>query len=139
MTADPSGRFEAAHRLFLEADELAGPELAEFLARECGGDRELQREVEGLLEEARGGARRLEEPAAAALLRTELGGTYPDTIGEFRLLGVLGTGGAGIVYEAEQKHPRRSVALKLIRSPFASEAELRRFEHEGQALAWLNH
>jgi len=137
MAPEGQGRFEAAHRLFLAAGELADAEREEFLARECGGDAELLREVRELLLEEHAGPRRLEEPAAAALLGA--GAPYPDTIGEFRILGVLGTGGAGIVYEAEQKHPRRPVALKLIRSPFASEEERRRFEHEGQALAWLSH
>src|SRR5262245_52000380 len=139
MAAEGQQRFEAARRLFLAAADLAGAELEVFLARECGGDAELLREVRGLLEEARAGDRRLEEPAAAALLGAQSGGRCPETIGEFRILGVLGAGGAGIVYEAEQRHPRRPVALKLIRSPFASEEERRRFEHEGQVLAWLSH
>jgi tetratricopeptide (TPR) repeat protein len=139
MAASSRGRFEAAHRLFLAAGELEGAALEAFLARECGADEALRREVRGLLEEARAGARRLEQPAAAALLGAQAGGRCPESIGEFRILGVLGTGGAGIVYEAEQQHPRRPVALKLIRSPFASEEERRRFEQEGQALAWLHH
>jgi hypothetical protein len=139
MATERQGRFEAAHRLFLAAVELEGAELETFLARECGGDVELLREVRELVAEARSGDRRLEEPAAAALLGTQTGGRLPESIGEFRILGVLGAGGAGIVYEAEQQRPRRAVALKLIRSPFASDEERRRFEHEGQALAWLSH
>jgi tetratricopeptide (TPR) repeat protein len=138
MAVDPR-RFEAAHRLFLAASEQSGGAREAFLVRECGGDGELLREVRELLQEACAGDRRLEEPAAAALLGAEVGGRTPELIGEFRILGVLGTGGAGIVYEAEQQRPRRPVALKLIRSPFASEEERRRFEHEGQALAWLSH
>lgn len=45
----------------------------------------------------------------------------------------------GVVYEAEQDHPRRTVALKVIRNAFASPASLRRFEQESQALARLHH
>jgi len=37
------------------------------------------------------------------------------TVGPFRILGKLGEGGMGIVYEAEQPHPRRAVALKVMR------------------------
>jgi len=139
MAAEGQARFEAARRVFLAAGEREGAELEAHLARECGTDAELLREVRELLQEARAGDRRLEEPAAAALLGTQTGGRLPEAIGEFRILGVLGSGGAGIVYEAEQQHPRRPVALKLIRSPFASDEERRRFEQEGQALAWLSH
>ncbi|HEX6884678.1 MAG TPA: serine/threonine-protein kinase [Planctomycetota bacterium] len=139
MAAEGQARFQAARRVFLAAGEREGAELEAYLAHECGADDELRREVRELLQEARAGDRRLEQPAAAALLGTQVGGRMPETIGEFRILGVLGSGGAGIVYEAEQQHPRRPVALKLIRSPFASIEERRRFEQEGQALAWLSH
>src|SRR5262245_53837012 len=138
MASDSAERFAAVHRLFLAAGQRRGAELEAFLAGECEGDEELLHEVLALLEEERAGNRRLEQPAAEAL-GMELGVHLPETIGDFRIRGVLGAGGAGIVYEAEQAHPRRAVALKLIRSPFASEVERRRFEHEGQALAWLNH
>lgn len=45
----------------------------------------------------------------------------------------------GVVYEARQEHPRRPVALKLIRSPLASEKLLRRFRHEADVLGHLQH
>ncbi len=45
----------------------------------------------------------------------------------------------GAVYEAEQDHPRRIVALKVIKSAWASPALLHRFEQESQALARLHH
>ena len=45
----------------------------------------------------------------------------------------------GVVYEAEQEQPRRSVALKVIRTAFATPELLRRFELESEALARLHH
>lgn len=45
----------------------------------------------------------------------------------------------GAVYEAEQDNPRRSVALKVIRSFWASPQLLRRFEQESQMLGRLHH
>ena len=37
------------------------------------------------------------------------------SVGRYRVLGVIGSGGMGVVYRAEQEKPRRQVALKLIR------------------------
>ena len=63
----------------------------------------------------------------------------PATIGRYRILRLLGEGGMGAVYEAEQEQPRRTVALKVIKSSWASPSLLRRFEQESQALARLHH
>ena len=63
----------------------------------------------------------------------------PETIGRYRILRLLGEGGMGAVFEAEQEQPRRTVALKVIRSGLAQPDLLRRFEKESQALARLHH
>lgn len=60
-------------------------------------------------------------------------------IGAYRLLHILGEGGMGSVYLAEQDKPRRPVALKLIRPGLMSARMLRRFEHESEMLARLQH
>ena len=60
-------------------------------------------------------------------------------IGRYRIIRLLGEGGMGAVYEAEQDQPRRRVALKLIRGALASAELLRRFEQESQALGRLHH
>ena len=60
-------------------------------------------------------------------------------IGRYRILRLIGEGGMGAVYEAEQDHPRRTVALKIIKSGMASPELLRRFEQESQALGRLQH
>jgi WD40 repeat protein/serine/threonine protein kinase len=62
------------------------------------------------------------------------------SIGNYRIIRKIGEGGMGVVYEAEQQHPRRLVALKVIRSgPHADEYHVRMFEREIQALARLKH
>lgn len=63
----------------------------------------------------------------------------PDSIGGFRVLRLLGSGGMGTVFEAEQDQPRRSVALKVLRTGVASKTVLARFEREAALLAQLDH
>ena len=79
---------------------------------------------------------------------TETGGTgvrasdarrLPVRIGHYRIIRILGEGGMGTVYEAEREHPRRTVALKVIKPGWASTELLRRFEQESRALGRLQH
>lgn len=63
----------------------------------------------------------------------------PSNIGPYRILRLLGEGGMGVVYEAEQDYPRRTVALKIIKSGLTDPRLVRRFEHELQALGRLQH
>jgi len=61
-------------------------------------------------------------------------------IGPYKLLGILGEGGYGIVYLAEQHEPiRRRVALKIIKPGMDTRQVIARFEAERQALALFNH
>jgi len=61
-------------------------------------------------------------------------------IGHFKLLSVLGEGGMGIVYLAQQQEPiRRKVAVKVIKPGMDSKRVIARFEAERQALALLDH
>ena len=64
----------------------------------------------------------------------------PQEIGPYRLLDILGEGGMGTVYLAEQRQPvKRRVALKLIKLGMDSAAVVQRFEQERQALALMDH
>jgi len=63
----------------------------------------------------------------------------PSQIGRYRILRVIGEGGMGTVYEAEQENPRRTVALKVVRAGFVNEHLLRRFEQESNLLGRLQH
>lgn len=57
----------------------------------------------------------------------------------YRILGLVGEGGMGMVYEAMQVYPPRRVALKALRPGLQSRSLLRRFAHEAAVLARLQH
>jgi serine/threonine protein kinase len=78
----------------------------------------------------------LEEQGLSDLITEIPGGR----IGRYTLLSVLGEGGMGIVYLAEQEHPiKRLVAIKVIKPGMDSKRVIARFEAERQALALLDH
>lgn len=60
-------------------------------------------------------------------------------LGQYTVVKVLGEGGMGVVYLAQQERPKRTVALKVIRPGMLSPRMLRRFEHESAMLARLQH
>ena len=85
---------------------------------------------EGVLEDWAAHARKLGDGA------TEI----PESIGPYRIIRLLGEGGMGRVFEAEQDEPvRRKVALKVTRTELHSEHVLARFNAERQTLALLEH
>jgi non-specific serine/threonine protein kinase/serine/threonine-protein kinase len=64
----------------------------------------------------------------------------PERIGPYRVLQLLGQGGMGLVYEAEETGPvRRRVAIKVVRAGLNSRQVIARFDTERQALAVMNH
>ncbi len=82
------------------------------------------------------------EPSAAPSPAPALSiGEKPgDRIGSYKLISVLGEGGFGVVFLAEQTEPiRRRVALKIIKPGMDSRQVLARFEVERQALALMDH
>ena len=60
-------------------------------------------------------------------------------VGPYRLLEVIGEGGMGEVWLAEQLEPRRMVALKLIKAGMDTKQVVARFDSERQALALMDH
>jgi hypothetical protein len=137
MTSDGWRQIES---LYLEASAVALSERASFLDNACAGQPSLRSEVESLLEADLARGDFLEFPPsrlAADLLRKHPDG--PESIGRYRILGVLGEGGMGTVYQAEQQTPPRMVALKVIRAGMISGEVLRRFELESEALGRLHH
>jgi eukaryotic-like serine/threonine-protein kinase len=157
--------YDHLREIFLEAREKHGADRAEFLRRACDGNELLRHEVDSLLANdervsafldspAMGDTFALREPvplvsripAGELDVRASQSSAIPPTqpmhpqrIGQYRLSRVIGEGGMGVVYQAEQENPRRTVALKVIRPGIESQETLRRFQYEGQILAWLQH
>lgn len=115
-----------------------------ILDRECDGDRVLRSRVEMLLLK-QDQLQTLDEPTAraSAFDRTRpsagFDASLPESIGSYAIKRILGEGGMGVVYLAEQERPRRTVALKVIRPGLLTPRLLRRFEHESETLAKLQH
>src|SRR5262249_27669875 len=116
----------------------------------CGGDSALRARVEALLLAHAQAGRFLapdapNNPTATISTTTPLPAKTGPAAGmlvaeRFRLLEVIGEGGMGIVWLADQMEPvRRQVALKLIKSGMDSKQVLARFEAERQALALMDH
>ena len=123
-------RAEFEHALGLEPDARAS-----HLVRLGESDTELRRRVEQLLA-ADERADDFLEPLVPESAQIGLEGR---DVGGFRILRVLAEGGMGTVYEAEQTHPRRRVALKTMRFGLTSPQSTRRFQYEGELLAKLRH
>lgn len=143
-------RLRRAEAIFLEIVERPRDRWEAELNDRCAGDDELRREVRSLLEVHEDGETFLDD--CKLMARSLLGGLPPagdlepeerlapgTRIGEYTVGRFLGSGGMGAVYVAEQQRPRRTVALKLIRTGAAARGLLRRFEHEAEVLGRLQH
>ena len=147
--------------ILLEARMLSGAARVAYLDRVCGGNPSLREEIDSLLGfesavpsvlddgklfdrlQAKGAAGEdtptldldadVAFAAAAAAVPSE-------PVGPYRLVEVIGEGGMGVVYRAEQTVPiRREVALKLIRRGLDTDRIVARFDSERQALARMDH
>jgi serine/threonine protein kinase/Tfp pilus assembly protein PilF len=132
-------RAQRIRDLFGRAASLAGDERDRVLERECAGDPELRADVESLL--ARSPATR-DLPVLPVVVppRDPVPDAASVEVQGYRVIRVIGAGGMGIVYEAEQRSPRRRVALKILRAAGTGD-ELRRrlFRREVETLARLAH
>ncbi len=126
--------------LFLAALELPPQRRGEFLDSQCGQDAELRRRLDQLLEaHLASGFLQASDTGGPTLApsRVQRGVTLA---GRYRLLELIGEGGMGAVWLAEQSQPvRRKVAIKLIKPGMDSRQVLARFEAERQALALMDH
>ncbi|MEQ8767893.1 MAG: serine/threonine-protein kinase [Planctomycetota bacterium] len=135
---DPA-RWSQVRSAFEEIVELSPAERAARLAAIAEQDRGLHDEVLELLAADADATTDRWSRGAPPVVEESPGPSVGRLLGRYRLLRVLGTGGMGRVYEAEQDEPRRRVALKTLRYGLAGNTELRRFRWECEVLGRLHH
>ncbi len=138
-------QFQRIQEIFDEACDLTDEEQEALLIETCGDDSELLEEVRQLLVEDSQPHAALNLPPRYHVdcfgdsLNVNTSVAMPAQIGRYNIRGVLGEGGMGIVYEAVQKNPDRSVALKILRGGTITGQFRHRFELEARVLALLQH
>jgi len=138
-------RWQQVESLFQSAFEREPNQRAAFLAAACAGDLSLQSEVESLLAADERAAGVIDSPvfrvAAELFMDDDARSAVGRRIGAYRIVGEINHGGMGIVYLAARADEQyeKQVALKLIKRGMDTDAILRRFRHERQILASLEH
>jgi eukaryotic-like serine/threonine-protein kinase len=137
-------RWQQVESICQAALELGESQRRAFLEEACGGDQELRREVESLLQFDRRGEQFIEEPAldvaAKMIAQEKLKSLLGQQLGSYQILSRLGAGGMGEVYRARDTSLNRDVALKVLPAAFANDPErMARFQREAHLLASLNH
>ncbi|MGI9165579.1 MAG: protein kinase domain-containing protein [Pyrinomonadaceae bacterium] len=137
-------RWQQVDRLFQTAIELNPGDRAAFIDTSCAGDEELRNEVESLITSDEQGLSFIDDPAfevaASFLVDNELELAIGQQLGNYQILSLLGTGGMGEVYLAEDANLGRTIALKLLPAEYTKDEErLRRFRQEARAASGLNH
>src|SRR5262245_18486600 len=141
-------RWSQIKEVYDRALDLRDNERAGLLAEACGDDEDLRREVESLLAAHEEAGKFLQSPAvevaAREIITDEVTSPAPQLIGRelanYKIISLLGIGGMGQVYLAEDKRLHRKVALKLLPAQFMNDAErVRRFEREAAAASATNH
>ena len=150
-------RWQKIKSIFDAAQELERTKREKFLEAACGGDARLKTEVENLLESFDKAGEFMDEPAAveAASLFEENPSSADWTLNDsgdikfvagtilasrYRIIGLLGKGGMGEVYQAEDIKLRQTVALKFLPDELEKDsAALRRFHAEVRIARQVSH
>src|SRR2546426_7219064 len=137
-------RWQQVKQIFQSALERNPAERSAFLNQACADDPALRSEVESLIsshDQAGDSIEAMAAEAATEMLADEQPGPILGKhIGHYEVLSLLGRGGMGEVFLAQDTSLGRKVALKLLRSDFTRiEERLRRFQQEARAASALNH
>jgi non-specific serine/threonine protein kinase/serine/threonine-protein kinase len=143
-------RWRRVEQLFHSALALEEGKRSAFLRDSCAGDQALRLEVNALIACHDQEQDFLETPALDVMARqmavsdpgdaAVMGAEPGQIIGPYLLVQLLGSGGMGEVWHAQQSKPiRRTVALKLIKFGMDTRAVVARFDSERQALALMDH
>jgi len=130
---------DQAEALFYRALDVPIDAREAFLDAECGRDNRLRDDVDALLEADGEAGEFLESPLPGAAEPPAHDLLIGAKVGPYRIKRRIAAGGMGVVYEAEQDDPRRTVAVKVMREGITSESVLRRFVHEAQILSRMQH
>jgi non-specific serine/threonine protein kinase len=137
-------RWQQISAVFNGALALTTNERAAFLDEKCIYDSELRNEIELLLDSHESAGDIFEQPAidvAAKLLADKQNPSLiSQTIKSFKIISLIGAGGMGEVYLAEDTNLGRKVAIKVLaENLITNEEQLKRFQQEARAIAALNH
>jgi serine/threonine protein kinase/Tfp pilus assembly protein PilF len=143
---EPSGQLDRVAEILEQAAALQGAHRVAYLRGACGADDSLRAEVDSLLAAREKQGEFLAEPtrgvpsSAAPTMVAPIREGPGTRIGPYKLLQLIGEGGFGSVFMAEQEKPvARKVALKIIKLGMDTRQVVARFEQERQALALMDH
>lgn len=126
--------------IFNAALELPADQRARFLSGECGDDVDLREEVESLLDSYK--ETFLERNVSVKALELIRGGLSPGDVirKQYKIIKMIGSGGMGEVYLAEDTKLKRNVALKVLAENFSRDKKrVETFKNEAHTASQINH